>query len=60
VAVKGRRISVFGLRRADDGSTKAGDADVVGAARETGARRAGFPRPSQLRLMGQERELILL
>jgi hypothetical protein len=47
---------VFDLRRADDGSTKAGGADEVGAAREMGARRAGFPRPSRLRLMVLERE----
>jgi hypothetical protein len=47
---------VFVLRRADDESTTAGGADDVGAARETGARRADFPRPSRLRLMGRERE----
>jgi len=45
VAVEGRGILVFGLRRADAGSTKAGGADDVSAARETGARRADFPRP---------------
>ena len=47
---------MFGLRHAADGSTKAGGANDVGVAREKGARRADFPRPSRLRLMGQERE----
>ena len=46
---------MFDLRRADDGSTKAGGADNVGAAREMSVRRADFPRPSRLRLMDLER-----
>ena len=47
-------IFEFDLRRADDESTKAGGVDDVGAAREMGARRADFPHPSLLRLMGLE------